>query len=72
MTALNRLKLEDRQHQTHRTGNSGKVISIASWKIRKANAHLLERFSSYLGLDFSYIKSHPDFEQLCNYGTIAV
>jgi hypothetical protein len=49
----------------------GKVISIASWKIRKANAHLLERFSAYLGLDFSLIKSRPDFEQLCNYGAIA-
>lgn len=67
MTALNLLKLEDRQHQSGR----GKVISIASWKIRKANVHLLERFSSYLGLDFSNIKSRPDFEQLCNYGAIA-
>ena len=64
MTALNLLKLEDRQA-------GGKVISIASWKIRKANVHLLERFSSYLGLDFSHIKSRPDFEQLCNYGAIA-
>ena len=67
MTALNLLKLEDRQHQT----KDDRVISIASWKIRKANAHLLERFSSYLGLDFSSIKSQPDFEQLCNYGVIA-
>ena len=67
MTALNLLKLEDRQHQS----GGGKVISIASWKIRKANAHLLERFSAYLGLDFSLIKSRPDFEQLCNYGAIA-
>ena len=67
MTALNLLKLEDRQHQSE----GGNVISIASWKIRKANAHLLERFSSYLGLDFSSIKSRPDFEQLCNYGAIA-
>jgi hypothetical protein len=72
MTTLNRLQLEDRQHQTHRTGNSSKVISIASWQIRQANAHLLERFSSYLGLDFSCIKSPPDLEQLCNYGAIAV
>lgn len=67
MTALNLLKLEDRQHRTQ--GN--KVISIASWKIRKANAHLLERFSSYLGLDFNGIKSQLGFEELCNYGAIA-
>ncbi len=71
MTALNWLKLEDRQYQSPSTGKSGKVISIASWKIRKANAHLLERFSFYLGLDFSIIKSRPDFESLCNYGAIA-
>ena len=44
MAALNLLKLEDRKHQS----GSRHVISIASWKIRKANAHLLERFSSYL------------------------
>jgi IS4 transposase len=49
MTALNLLKLEDRQHQS----GAGNVISTASWKVRKANAHLLERFSSCLGLDFS-------------------
>lgn len=68
MTALNLLKLEDRQHQSKRDT----VISIASWKIRKANAHLLERFSSYLGLDFTAIKSRPDFVQMCNYGAIAM
>lgn len=72
MTALNLLQLEDLQPQAANTFGSGKVISIASWKIRQANAHLLERVSSYLGLDFSRIKSRPDFEQLCNYGTIAM
>ena len=72
MTALNMLKLEDRQPQVANPIGSGKVISIVSWKIRKANEHLLEQFSSYLGLDFSRFKSRPDFEQLCNYGTIAV
>lgn len=67
MTALNLIKLEDREH---RTGNNN-VISVASWKIRKANAHLLERFSAYLGLDFNEIKSHPAFEAACHYGAIA-
>jgi hypothetical protein len=67
MTALNLLKLDDRQHQS----GGRKVLSIASWKTRRANAHLLERFSSYLGLDFNEIKSRPDFDQLCNYGAIA-
>lgn len=59
MTALNLIKLEDRQ-QAHETKR--RVISIASWKIRKANAHLLERFSSILGLDFSSIKSKPELK----------
>jgi hypothetical protein len=68
MTTLNLIKLEDR----HRTQDSDRsVISIASWKIRKFNEHLLERFSSILGLDFSLIKSNPEFETLCNYGAIA-
>ena len=68
MTALNLLKLEDRQLTE---GNPRSVISIASWKIRKFNEHLLEHFSSMLGLDFSLIKSSPEFETLCNYGAIA-
>jgi len=68
MTALNLLKLEDRQLTG---GNSRSVISIASWKIRKFNEHLLERFSSIFGLNFSLIKSSPDFETLCNYGAVA-
>lgn len=69
MTALNLLKLEDRQQAPNPERH---VISIATWKVRKANAHLLERFSSWLGLDFSSIKSRPDFKTLCNYGAIAV
>ena len=68
MTALNLLKLEDRQFTG---GNSRSVISIASWKIRKFNEHWLERFSSIFGLNFSLIKSSPEFETLCNYGVVA-
>lgn len=68
MTALNLLKLEDRQLTG---GNSRSVISIASWKIRKFNEHWLERFSSIFGLNFSLIKSSPEFETLCNYGAVA-
>jgi len=67
MTALNLIKLEDRQHAFDGERNS---ISILSWKIRKFNEHLLQTFSSILGLDFSSIKSHPSFEPLCNYGVV--
>ncbi len=72
MTALNLFKLEDRQSTSQNVSNRSKVISIASWKTRKANLHLLERFSYDLGLDFNAIKSRPDFDQLCNYGAISV
>jgi hypothetical protein len=69
MTALNFLKLEDRQ-QSH--DDDEHVISIASWKIRKFNAHQLERIISTLGFDLSAIKLHPHYEELIHYGTIAV
>jgi hypothetical protein len=74
MTTLNLLKWENQQRSESTKSEStklGRVISIASWKIRKSNEHLLERFSSYLGLDFSSIKSRPDFRTFCNYGAIA-
>lgn len=68
MTAVNLIKLEDRQQAAD---SARRVISIASWKIRKSNEHLLKRFSAILGLDFSSIKSSPAFETLCDYGVIA-
>jgi hypothetical protein len=42
-----------------------------SWKIRKFNEHLLERFSSKLGLIPTLIKSNQECENINNYGTIA-
>ena len=69
LVALNLLRLEDRQQAVEGAGRN--VISIASWKTRKFNAHLLERFSCHLGLDFTAIKSSLGFAALCNYGTIA-
>ena len=69
LAALNLLRLEDRQQTVECVGRN--VISIASWKTRKFNAHLLEKFSCHLGLDFTAIKSSPDFAVLCNYGAIA-
>jgi hypothetical protein len=68
LTALNFLKLEDRQQAPV---NDDHVISIASWKIRKFNEHQLERISSTLGLDLNSIKLHPHYEELMSYGTIA-
>ncbi len=68
MTALNFLKLEDRQLAPE---DAEHVISINSWKTRKFNEHQLERIISTLGLDLSCIKLHPHYEDLINYGTIA-
>jgi IS4 transposase len=65
MTALNLMKLEDRLQGSYEQRH---VISIASWNIRNANAHLLERFSSWLGFDFKSIKYRMGFDDLCNYG----
>jgi len=42
LAALNLLRLEDRQQALEGAGRN--VISIANWKTRKFNAHLLERF----------------------------
>jgi hypothetical protein len=68
LTALNFLKLEDRQQAPD---NDAHVISIASWKVRKFNEHQLERIISTLGFDLSSIKLSPHYEDLINYGTIA-
>lgn len=68
MMVLNLIKLQDRQYASV---SDARVISVASWKIRKFNEHLLKQFSDMLGLDFSSIKSNPAYEALRNYGTIA-
>ena len=67
MTALNLIKLQDRLQGDY---NQRHVISIASWNLRNTNIHLLERFSSWLGFDFTSIKCKIGFDSLCNYGTV--
>ena len=47
------------------------VFSMASYKRRALNHHLLELFIRQLGLDPTLIKSHPNFCKLYEYGTIA-
>ena len=64
MTALNLAKLQAAQHHPKR-------FSLATYKQQCSNQHLLKVFSDKLGWDWSYIKSHPDFTGLCNYGAIA-
>ena len=47
------------------------VFSMASYKRLALNRHLLDRFISLLDLDLTSIKSHPNFQKLCSYGSIS-
>ncbi|MBN4003359.1 MAG: hypothetical protein HWQ58_16730 [Nostoc sp. LPT] len=67
-TALNIAKLD-----AHRQQLSQKpfVFSMASVKRRALNDHLLDTFISRLGLSPTLIKSHPNYQNLRDYGVIA-
>lgn len=67
LTALNLAKWEAYQQ---RDTDQPFVFSMASYKRRKLNHHLLERFIRNLDLDETLIKSHPEYQILCNYGTL--
>lgn len=68
LTALNLLKVEDRQEKN--TADQT-VISIASWKRRKFNQHLMQRVSEELGLSLKDRKVDQAYQELSNYGAIA-
>ena len=68
LSALNLLKLEDRRQKcTHQET----VISIASWKRKKFNQHLMLRLFERLGLSRDCKKTAIVFEQFSDYGAIA-
>lgn len=66
LSAVTLAKLEARQQQ----GDAASGLSMASLKRRAFNQHLIERISQYLAQGHSLEKSSPDYEELCNYGTI--
>lgn len=66
LSAVTLAKLEARQHN----GGAASGFSMASLKRRAFNQHLIERISQYLAKGHSLEKSSPDYEELCNYGTI--
>ena len=68
LTALNLAKLD--AVQQHNCSTSF-VFSMASYKRRALNYHLLERFIDKLDLDPTFIKSHPNYSNLHDYGAIA-
>ena len=68
LTALNLAKWDAvKQHNCE----TDFVFSMASYKRRALNAHLLERFIDKLDLDPNCIKSHPNYSNLHDYGAIA-
>lgn len=68
LTALNLAKWDAvQQHNS----DSDFVFSMASYKRRALNYHLLERFIDKLDLDPTLIKSHPNYSTLYEYGAIA-
>ena len=72
LAALNIAKLE--QQTTHLdTGEDSQPqsFSMATYKRLALNAHLLELFISMLGLDPTLIKSHPNYDLLLQYGSLA-
>jgi hypothetical protein len=66
MTAVPLAKLEARQHH----GNADVPFSMASLKRRAFNQHLIERICEHLASGGNVEKSSPDYEALCNYGTL--
>jgi hypothetical protein len=52
-------------------GDAASAFSMASLKRRAFNQHLIERIAQHLAQGHSLEKSSPDYEELCNYGTIA-
>ena len=47
------------------------LFSLASWKQRAFNEHLLDEFISRLALEPTLIKNHPQYDYLRTYGAIA-
>lgn len=68
LTALNLARVEAQQQHK---GDQPFVFSMASVKRQALNRRLLERFIAELDLEPTSIKSHPNYETLQSYGTIA-
>ncbi len=68
LTALNLAKWDAVQQHDFDTDF---VFSMASYKRRALNHHLLELFIRQLDLEPTLIKSHPNYRKLYDYGIIA-
>jgi hypothetical protein len=68
--ALNVAKWQEALRCSRCSNSSKRRFSAASCKQRLGNERLLEIFSDRLGLDWTRIKLHPAYPELCNYGAI--
>ncbi len=66
LTAATLAKLEARQQH----GDAMFSFSMASLKRRAFNQHLIDRICNHLAKGHTLEKSSPDYEELCNYGSI--
>lgn len=60
--------LQKQKEQNPQQKPPKRPFSWASLRQRHSNTHFLQFFSSQLGLDWTHIKSHPNFHSLVNYG----
>ena len=66
LTAVTLAKLEARQQH----GDTVSSCSMASLKRRAFNQHLIDRICDHVAQGHRVEKSSPDYEELCNYGSI--
>jgi hypothetical protein len=69
--SLMALNLAKREARLQHTGTNEFIFSMNNVKRGALNNHLLDRFIAKLGLDSTFIKSHPNFQSLLEYGFIA-
>ncbi len=68
LSAVNLAKIAQTQAQTQ---TQTEPFSLASWKQKAFNEHLLHLFIANLDLEPSWVITHPAYPSLCNYGAIA-
>ena len=66
LTAVTLAKLEAREQH----GDAVSSFSMTSLKRRAFNQHLIDRICDHLAKGHRLEKSSPDYEELCNYGSI--
>ena len=72
LSTVNLVKVQEQQHpRQDRRKSRNFVFSLASCKQRCYNEHLLDTIIHNLDLEPSWVKSHPCYHDLCNYGAIA-